>query len=98
MLYAVKMNVSIPDHLDPEVRADLVEREKAYCQELQTSGKWLHIWRCVGQYANISVFDVADHEELHRILWGLPLFAYMSCEVTPLAQHPSDLAAGEVAA
>ncbi|MDX3244641.1 muconolactone Delta-isomerase [Streptomyces sp. ME18-1-4] len=93
MLFAVRMDVDIPRDLAPEVRADLVAREKAYCQKLQKSGEWAHIWRCVGQYANISVFDVADNEALHRILWGLPLFPYMRIEVTPLAQHPSGLAA-----
>ena len=98
MLFAVRMDVAIPRDVDPEVRADLVAREKAYCQELQKSGEWVHIWRCVGQYANISVFDVADNEALHRLLWDLPLFSYMRVDVTPLAQHPSDLAAGEAVA
>ncbi|MFC9909784.1 muconolactone Delta-isomerase [Streptomyces sp. NPDC127197] len=98
MLFAVKMDVEIPRDLDEQVRAEVVAREKAYCQELQKSGTWVHIWRCVGQYANISVFDVADNEELHRILWNLPLFPYMKIDVTALAQHPSDLAAAEVAA
>ncbi|MEV0186239.1 muconolactone Delta-isomerase [Streptomyces sp. NPDC050625] len=93
MLFAVRMNVDIPHDLDSGIRGDLVAREKAYCQELQRTGEWVHIWRCVGQYANISVFDVADNETLHRLLWNLPLFPYMSVEVTPLAQHPSDLAA-----
>ncbi|MFD7999540.1 muconolactone Delta-isomerase [Streptomyces mirabilis] len=93
MLFLVRMDVEIPRDLAPEVRADLVAREKAYCQELQRSGEWVDIWRCVGQYANVSVFDVAGNEELHRILWNLPLFPYMRIEVTPLAQHPSDLAA-----
>ncbi|MEU6657670.1 muconolactone Delta-isomerase [Streptomyces sp. NPDC046821] len=98
MLFAVRMDVNIPRDLDPEVRGDLVAREKAYCQELQKSGEWAHIWRCVGQYSNLSVFDVEDNEALHRILWNLPLFPFMTIEVTPLAQHPSDLAAGEVGA
>ncbi|WP_413810717.1 muconolactone Delta-isomerase [Streptomyces sp. OE57] len=98
MLFAVRMDVDIPRDLDPEVRADLVAREKAYCRELQKSGRWAHIWRCVGQYANLSVFDVEDNEELHGILWNLPLFPYMEIDVTPLAQHPSDLAADEVVA
>jgi muconolactone D-isomerase len=96
VLFAVRMNVDIPGDLDPGVRADLLAREKTYCQELQKSGQWVHIWRCVGQYANISVFDVTDNEELHRILWNLPLFPYMSVDVTPLARHPSVLAADEV--
>ncbi|MFI5662609.1 muconolactone Delta-isomerase [Streptomyces sp. NPDC051684] len=94
MLFAVRMDVDIPRDLAPDERAGLVAREKAYCQELQKSGEWVHIWRCVGQYSNLSVFDVADNEALHRILWNLPLFPHMSIEVTPLAQHPSDLAAG----
>lgn len=39
------------------------------------------------------LFDVADHDELHTILTGLPLFPYLDVRVTPLAQHPSALAA-----
>lgn len=90
-LYAVRMDVAIPDDLDPQVREETLAREKAYSQELQRSGEWAHIWRCVGEYSNISIFDVADNERLHEVLWGLPLFKYMTCEVTALATHPSDI-------
>ena len=51
------------------------------------------IWRIVGEYSNFSIFDVADNDELHSILSGLPLFPYMTIHVTPLATHPSDIAA-----
>ncbi|MFF8609509.1 muconolactone Delta-isomerase [Streptomyces sp. NPDC015346] len=98
MLFAVKMDVGIPHDLEPEVREDLVTREKSYCRELQKSGVWVHIWRCAGQYANLSVFDVTDNEELHRLLWQLPLFPYMTITVIPLANHPSALEAPAVAA
>jgi muconolactone D-isomerase len=91
VLFAVKMDVNLPAGLDPAVRADTVEREKAYSQDLQQKGKWPHIWRIVGQYSNLSVFDVASPDELHEILWNLPLFPYMAIEVTPLARHPSDI-------
>jgi muconolactone D-isomerase len=86
------MHVHLPPDLDPEVRADLVAREKAYSHEWQRAGKWPHIWRISGQFANLSIFDVDSHEELHDILWNLPLFPYMEIEVTPLGQHPSDIA------
>ena len=89
MLFAVRMDVDIPRDLDPAVRDERVAREKAYSQQLQRAGEWRHIWRVVGQYSNISVFDVASNERLHEILWGLPLFPYMTIEVTPLATHPS---------
>jgi len=91
VLYAVKMDVAIPHDMDPQVRAETIATEKAYSQELQRGGEWRHIWRCFGQYSNISIFDVKDNERLHEILWGLPLFPYMSIEVTPLATHPSDV-------
>jgi muconolactone D-isomerase len=93
VLFAVKMDVNIPDDLDPELRAETLATEKAYSQQLQRAGEWVHIWRIVGQYSNFSIFDVRDNERLHEILWGLPLFPYMTIEVTPLAQHPSDIAA-----
>lgn len=94
MLYHVRMDVRIPPGLDPEVRAELVAREKDYCQQLQRSGKWPHIWRIVGEYANFSVFDVDSNDELHQILSALPLFGYLDIEVTPLAGHPSHVNAG----
>ncbi|MEE3849229.1 muconolactone Delta-isomerase [Gordonia sp. LSe1-13] len=94
MLFHVRMDVHIPTDLDPDVRAEIVAREKGYSQDLQRSGKWPHIWRIVGEYSNFSIFDVTDNDELHEILSGLPLFPYMDIAVTPLATHPSDIAAG----
>lgn len=92
MLFSVKMDVHIPTGLDPVLKADTLAREKAYSQGLQRSGVWPHIWRCVGQYSNLSIFDVEDNGQLHDILWQLPLFEYMTIEVTPLAAHSSDIA------
>jgi muconolactone D-isomerase len=91
VLFAVTMKVSLPPGLDPAVRADIIAREKAYGQEIQRQGKWPHIWRLVGQFGNLSILDVASGEELHDILWNLPLFPYMTVEVTPLSHHPSDI-------
>ncbi|QCC78671.1 hypothetical protein E2C04_07535 [Nocardioides daphniae] len=56
---------------------------------LQRSGRWAHLWRIVGEYANVSIFDVDSNETLHELLSGLPLFPYMDIYVTPLAPHPS---------
>ena len=94
MLFAVKMDVAIPTDMDPQVKTDTLAREKAYSQELQRGGEWVHIWRCTGQYSNISIFDVKDNERMHEILWNLPLFPYMTIAVTPLNTHPSDINAG----
>lgn len=89
MLFAVRMDVDLPRDLEPAAREETLAREKAYSQELQRAGEWKHIWRVVGHYSNVSIFDVESNERLHEILWGLPLFPYMTIEVTPLAPHPS---------
>lgn len=89
MLFEVRMDVQIPRDLDPTVRQETLAREKAYSQDLQRAGEWKHIWRIVGKYSNISIFDVESTDRLHEILWGLPLFEYMDVDVTPLAPHPS---------
>ena len=91
MLFHARMDVNLPHDLDPEARADLLAREKAYSQELQRSGKWPHLWRIVGEYSNVSILDVESNDELHDLLSGLPLFPYMDIKVMPLATHPSDI-------
>lgn len=92
MLYLVRMDVKIPHDLPADVAAEIKAREKAYSQQLQHDGRWPHIWRVVGEYANYSVFVVASNDELHELLQCLPLFPYMDIQVTPLAKHPSAIA------
>ena len=93
MLYLVTMEVRIPPDADREVveRLQAAERERA--RELQRGGEWRHLWRVVGRYANVSVFDVDGHRRLHEILSTLPLAPYLDIQVTPLTTHPSALAA-----
>jgi muconolactone D-isomerase len=93
VLYHVRMDVHPPHGLDPAEFDRLKAEEKARAQALQRAGTWVHLWRIAGQYSNISVFDVADHDELHTLLSTLPLFPFMQIEVLPLARHPSSIAA-----
>jgi muconolactone D-isomerase len=95
VLFHVRIDVHIPTDYSSEVRERLVSDEKAYSQQLQRSGKWLHLWRVVGEYSSYSIFDVESNEELHQLLSALPLFPYMTIKVTPLTSHPSSI---EVAA
>ena len=91
MLTMVEMDVRIPLGFDNEEANRLKAREKERFQELQRVGKWRHIWRVVGRYANVSIFDVESNSELHDILTTLPLFPFMEMKVTPLCRHPSSL-------
>lgn len=89
MIFHVKMDVHPPQAM-PQAEFDRIKAaEKAYAEGLQRSGKWVHLWRIVGKYSNVSIFDVEGNDELQAILSGLPLFPYMTIEVTALARHPS---------
>jgi muconolactone D-isomerase len=92
MLFHVTMTVRIPLDADPDKIGHLSEREHARAAELQRQGKWLHLWRVVGKYANVSIFRVESPAELHEILGSLPLHPYMEAEVTALCRHPGSLA------
>jgi muconolactone D-isomerase len=87
VLYLVTMEVRIP----PD--ADRQEVERLQAQELRRTGEWRHLWRVVGRYANVSVFDVDSHRRLHEILSTLPLGPNLDIDVTPLITHPSALSA-----
>lgn len=91
MLFQVEMDVNIPLGFDAVEAARLKAAEKARFQELQRSGKWRHIWRVVGHYKNVSIFDVASNAELHDLLMSLPLYPFMVMRVTGLCRHPSSL-------
>lgn len=89
MHYLVRMTVALPRDLDEATRTELVDREREYSQRLQRSGKFVHLWRIVGEHANYSLFDVDSHAELHEILTSLPMFPYMTFDITALTDHPN---------
>jgi len=91
MLYMVQMTVNKPNDIDPDVWNDIIAREREYGQKFMKSGQFPHIWRVVGKFSNVSIFDVESNDQLHQILSGFPLFPYMEMTVTPLAEHPSAL-------
>lgn len=91
MLFHVIMTVRIPRDADPDEIKRLSSLEHERAAELQRQHKWLHLWRIVGKYSNVSVFDVETPAELHEILESLPLHPYMEADVTALCRHPGAL-------
>ncbi|WP_263587561.1 muconolactone Delta-isomerase [Sphingopyxis sp. GC21] len=89
MLFQVEMTVKVPHEVDKVMFERLKAEERARAEGLQREGKWRHLWRVAGRYANISVFDVADAGELHDIMISLPLYPFMDVRVTALCRHPS---------
>ncbi|HWL46521.1 MAG TPA: muconolactone Delta-isomerase [Sphingomonadaceae bacterium] len=91
MLFKVEMDVNVPAGYDPAQLEALKKTERERAQALQRAGTWRHLWRVVGQYSNVSIFDVASNGELHDILTSLPLYPFMDVRVTPLCRHPSTI-------
>jgi muconolactone D-isomerase len=91
MLFHVKMTVKLPLDMDPAKAARIKADEKELAQRLMREGKWRHLWRIAGQYANYSVFDLDSVQELHDTLLQLPLFPYMEIEIDALCRHPSSI-------
>ena len=92
MLFHVRMDVHIPHDADCKHIDKLRAEEKERAEQLQRDGTWRHLWRIVGEYANISIFDVESSNQLHDVLTSLPLFHFMHIKVTPLCRHPSAIA------
>ncbi len=91
MLFHVRMDVALPHDMPAERAAEPKRVEKARAAQLQEAGKWRHLWRIAGLYANYSVFDVDSVQELHDLLMQLPLYPYMAIEVNALCRHPSSI-------
>jgi muconolactone D-isomerase len=91
MLFHVFITVRVPYDADTEQVKRLAELEHERAKILQEQGKWLHLWRVAGKFANVSIFDVESPAELHEILNSLPLYPFMEVEVTALCQHPGSI-------
>jgi muconolactone D-isomerase len=80
------MDVKLPVTMPEDQANALKKTEKEIAQALQQSGKWRHLWRIAGQYANISIFDVDSVEELHTLIstclcFRIWKFRYSLCAV-----------------
>jgi muconolactone D-isomerase len=87
MEFLVEIQVSLPPDIDPEVRADLMEKERLRGFELKDSGVIVRIWRIPGRIANVGIWRAEDATALHEAITSLPLFPWIDARVTPLALH-----------
>jgi muconolactone D-isomerase len=91
MLFHAIMTIRIPYDTDPEKITRLTAQEHERAKELQSQGKWLHLWSVAGKWANVSIFNVESPDELHEILSSLLLYPFMEIEVSALSRHPGSL-------
>jgi muconolactone D-isomerase len=86
--FLVQIQVRFPPEMEPDVLADIVQREAVRGRELQEAGTIVRIWRVAGKRANIGIWKAETGDELHAALTSLPAFPWLELSVTPLATHP----------
>jgi muconolactone D-isomerase len=91
VIFQVQIDIVIPEAANRDMVRNLGKEESEKAKELQRSGKWKHLWRVVGKWSNLSIFDVESAEELHEILTSLPLYRFMTTRVIPLCRHPASV-------
>jgi muconolactone D-isomerase len=86
--FLVRIDVQLPGAVPDEERESLLSAEVERGRELVEAGAIVSIWRVPGGLRNVGIWEAADATELHEYLASLPLFRWLTAEVTPLAEHP----------
>src|SRR3954468_2412438 len=105
MEYLVTMTTLVPEGTAEETVQQVRSREAARSRELATEGHLLRLWRPPlqpGEWRTLGLFAADDEAALEQTRVSMPLRAWRTDEVTPLAPPPNDPAtredAGEPAA
>ncbi len=93
MEYFVTMTTQVPPGTADEQVAQMRLREAARSRELAAGGHLLRLWRPPlqpGEWRTFGLFAAADETALEDVLASMPLRAWRSDAVLPLAPHPND--------
>ena len=75
----------------PEETADATRaREADRARQLATEGHLLRLWALPGEGRTLGLWQAGDTPGIEAIVRSLPLYGWMSVEITPLTPHPSD--------
>lgn len=76
MIFEIRFHIDITEK-DPELRADLLERDAAYVDK-----HFSDVWKVIG--TNEELIIVEAGEELDALIRNRPLFPHARVEVRPL--------------
>jgi muconolactone D-isomerase len=89
--YIVTIRTSIPAGTDPAEVDRRRAAEHARARELAATGHLLRLWRPVGEPRSIGIWRAEDERDLREnVLGSLPLWPWMTADVTELESHPND--------
>lgn len=88
MKFLVRIDVTLPGSMPDDERRELLDAELRRGRELFASSAIRDIWRIPGGLRNVGIWEARDATELHDLIASLPLYNWLTVEVTPLAEHP----------
>jgi muconolactone delta-isomerase len=89
--FLTTFTVTIPEGTPHPVVDDTTAREAHSARELAGQGHLLRLWRLpTGGPSALGLWRARNAAEMQAILESLPLYAWMTVQTTPLAEHPSD--------
>ncbi len=91
--FLVTMTTQVPADKAAADVAEMRAREGARAVELAEQGTLLRLWRPPlqpGEWRTLGLFTAPDENSLETDLASMPLRAWRTDEVTPLAAHPND--------
>jgi muconolactone delta-isomerase len=81
---------TVPDGTPREEVAEAQAREAVRAQELASQGYLERMWQLPGEGRALGLYRAGTDDELQTVLDALPLRLYLTVDVTPLAEHPTD--------
>jgi muconolactone D-isomerase len=93
MEYLVTMTTHVPDGTSPDAVDEIRSREAVRSRELAAQGHLRRLWRPPlqpGEWRTLGLFAADDAAQLEEVLASMPLRAWRTDEVLPLAPHPND--------
>jgi muconolactone delta-isomerase len=88
--FLVSFTVAVPEGTPGQAVADAGAREAERARELAGQGHLLRLWALPGEGRALGLYRAADAAEMQAIVQSLPLYGWMTVQITPLSEHPSD--------
>jgi muconolactone D-isomerase len=89
--FLVVLTTTVPEGTDPAEVDRRRAAEAVRAKELAATGHLGRLWRPVGELRSIGLWRGDDETDLREnVLGTLPLWPWMTAEITPLQAHPND--------
>ncbi|WP_034260760.1 muconolactone Delta-isomerase family protein [Actinospica robiniae] len=89
--FLVELRTTFPDDMAQTEVDRLRAAEAVRARALAAAGHLVRLWRPIGELRSIGLWRAADEAELReKVLGTLPLYPFMTVQVTSVAPHPND--------